>query len=99
MGKHFGWHGRPPNRMVSVPCCAGGVNGGLTPSPSTPQRPPYIRPNRETLDRPGGGHQGTRSMSLLTISIDSTHLTRWNFGLGALTLSGVFAIGLALILP
>jgi hypothetical protein len=38
-------------------------------------------------------------MSLLTTSIDSTHLTRWNFGLGALTLLGVFAIALALILP
>jgi hypothetical protein len=40
-----------------------------------------------------------RSMSLLTASIESTHLTRWNFGLGALTLLGVFAIALALILP
>jgi hypothetical protein len=38
-------------------------------------------------------------MSLLTTSIESTHLTRWNFGLGALTLLGVFAIALALILP
>jgi hypothetical protein len=40
-----------------------------------------------------------RSMSLLTASIESTRLTRWNFGLGALTLLGVFAIALALILP
>ena len=38
-------------------------------------------------------------MSLLTTSIGSTRLTRWNFGLGALTLLGVFAIALALILP
>jgi hypothetical protein len=38
-------------------------------------------------------------MSLLTTSIESTNLTRWNFGLGALTLLGVFAIALALILP
>jgi hypothetical protein len=38
-------------------------------------------------------------MSLLTTSIDSIHLTRWNLGLGALTLLGVFAIALALILP
>jgi hypothetical protein len=38
-------------------------------------------------------------MSLLTTSIESTHLTRWNFGLVALTLLGVFAIALALILP
>ena len=38
-------------------------------------------------------------MSLLTSSIESTRLTRWNLGLGALTLLGVFAIGLALILP
>ena len=39
------------------------------------------------------------SMSLLTTSIESTGLTRWNFGLGALTLLGVFAIALALALP
>jgi hypothetical protein len=38
-------------------------------------------------------------MSLFTTSIESTHQTRWNFGLGALTLLGVFAIALALILP
>jgi hypothetical protein len=38
-------------------------------------------------------------MSFLTASIESTHLTRWNFGLGALTLLGVSAIALALILP
>jgi hypothetical protein len=38
-------------------------------------------------------------MKLLTTSIPSIHLTRWNFGLGALTLLGVFAIALALILP
>jgi hypothetical protein len=37
-------------------------------------------------------------MSLLTTSIESTRLT-WNFGLVALTLLGVFAIALALILP
>jgi hypothetical protein len=35
-------------------------------------------------------------MSVLTASIESTRLTRWNFGLGALTLLGVFAIALAL---
>jgi hypothetical protein len=38
-------------------------------------------------------------MSLLTTSIESTRLTRRNFGLGALALLGVFAIVLALILP
>jgi len=38
-------------------------------------------------------------MSSLTTSIESTHLTRWNFGLVAVTLLGVFAISLALILP
>ena len=38
-------------------------------------------------------------MNLLTTSIKSICLTRWNFGLGALTLLGVFAIALALILP
>jgi hypothetical protein len=38
-------------------------------------------------------------MNLLTTSIKSIRLTRWNFGLGALTLLGVFAIALALILP
>jgi hypothetical protein len=32
-------------------------------------------------------------------SRDSTGLTRWNFGLGALTLLGVFAIALAFALP
>jgi hypothetical protein len=46
-----------------------------------------------------GDIKGSRSMSLLTASIESTRLTRWNFGLGALTLLGVFAIALALILP
>ena len=45
-----------------------------------------------------GGHNGIR-LHLLTSSIESTRLTRWNFGLGALTLLGVFAIALALILP
>jgi hypothetical protein len=60
---------------------------------------PYIRWNRETLDRSGGDIQGSPSMSLLTTSIESTGLTRWNFGLGALTLLGVFAIALALALP
>jgi hypothetical protein len=39
------------------------------------------------------------SMSLLSTSIESTRLTRWNFGLIALTLLGVFAIVLALMLP
>jgi len=38
-------------------------------------------------------------MSFLTTSIEPTRLTRWNFGLGALTLLGIFAIALALILP
>jgi hypothetical protein len=38
-------------------------------------------------------------MSLLTTSIESTRLTGWNFGLVALTLLGVFAIALALMLP
>jgi hypothetical protein len=38
-------------------------------------------------------------MSLLITSIELTRLTRWNFGLGALTLLGVFAIALALALP
>jgi len=38
-------------------------------------------------------------MSLLTTSIESTRLTRWNFGLVAVTLMGVFAITLALMLP
>jgi hypothetical protein len=53
-----------------------------------------------TLDRSGGGYPGNpTSMSLLTTSIESTGLTRWNFGLGALTLLGVFAIALALALP
>src|SRR6516165_2216391 len=60
---------------------------------------PYIRWNRETLDRSGRGTVESASMSLLTSSIESTRLTRWNFGLGALTLLGVFAIALALILP
>ena len=31
--------------------------------------------------------------------VDPSDMTRWNFGLGALTLLGVFAIALALILP
>jgi len=34
-------------------------------------------------------------MSPLTASIESTRLTHWNFGLGALTLLGVCAIALA----
>jgi hypothetical protein len=46
-----------------------------------------------------GDIQESPSMSLLTASIESTGLTRWNFGLGALTLLGVFAIALALALP
>ena len=47
----------------------------------------------------GAGHTESPSMSLLTTSIQSTRLTRWNFGLVALTLLGVFAIALALMLP
>ncbi len=38
-------------------------------------------------------------MSLLTTSIESTRLTRWNVGLIALGLLGVLAIALALMLP
>jgi hypothetical protein len=38
-------------------------------------------------------------MSLLTTSIESTRQRRWNYGLVALTLLGVFAIALALMLP
>jgi hypothetical protein len=38
-------------------------------------------------------------MKPLSTSIESTRLPRWNFGLVALTLLGVFAIGLALMLP
>jgi hypothetical protein len=38
-------------------------------------------------------------MNPLSASIESTRLMRWNFGLGALTLLGVSAIALALILP
>ena len=49
-----------------------------------------LPPGRGTTESP---------MSLLTTSIESTRLTRWNFGLVALTLLGVFAIALALILP
>ena len=60
---------------------------------------PYIRWNREALERSGRGTTGPLSMSLLTTSIESTRLTRWNFGLVALTLLGVFAIALALMLP
>jgi hypothetical protein len=37
----------------------------------------------------GRGTTESRSMSLLTTSIESTRLTRWNFGLVALTLLGV----------
>ena len=64
------------------------------------RRPPYyyIRWNREALGR-SGWTNGIPSMSLLITSIESTRLTRWNFGLVALTLLGVFAIALALILP
>ena len=47
---------------------------------------PYICWNHETLDRSGRGTMESASMSLLTSSIESTRLTRWNFGLGALTL-------------
>jgi hypothetical protein len=46
-----------------------------------------------------GGVQRNPPMSLLTTSIESTRLTRWNFGLVALTLLGVVAIALALMLP
>jgi hypothetical protein len=61
---------------------------------------PYIRWNRETLDCSGGGNiQEFPPMGFLTTSIESTGLTRWSFGLGALTLLGVFAIALALALP
>jgi len=38
-------------------------------------------------------------MSFLATSIESTRQTRWNYGLVALTLLGVFAIALALMLP
>jgi hypothetical protein len=62
------------------------------------RRSPYIRWNREALERPGRGRTES-PMSLLTTSIESTRLTRWNFGLVALTLLGVFAIALALMLP
>jgi ABC-2 type transport system permease protein len=47
----------------------------------------------------GAGHTESPSMSLLTTSIESTRLTRWNFELVALTLLGVFAIALSLMLP
>jgi hypothetical protein len=60
---------------------------------------PYIRWNRGALERPGRSITDPPSMSLLTTSIESTRLTRWNFGLVALTLLGVFAIALALMLP
>jgi hypothetical protein len=60
---------------------------------------PYIRWNLETLDRSGRGTMESAAMSLFTTSIESIRLTRWNFGLGALTLLGVFAIALALTLP
>jgi hypothetical protein len=75
--------------------------GRLPPQPgqNTSRRLPYIRWNRDPLDRSGGDIKDSHSMSLLTASIESTRLTRWNFGLGALTLLGVFAIALALILP
>jgi hypothetical protein len=63
------------------------------------RRSPYIRWNREALGRPGRGTTDPPSMSLLITSIESTRLTRWNFGLVALTLLGVFAIALALMLP
>ena len=63
------------------------------------RRSPYIRWNREALERPGRGTTEFPSMSLLTTSIEPTRLTRWNFGLVALTLLGVFAIALALMLP
>jgi hypothetical protein len=51
------------------------------------------------LSARGGAQRNSPSMSLLTTSIESTRLTRWNFGLVALTLLGVFAIALALMLP
>jgi hypothetical protein len=38
-------------------------------------------------------------MSLLTTFIELTRQTHWNFGLVALTLLGVSAIALALMLP
>jgi hypothetical protein len=58
----------------------------------------YIRWNREAFERPGRGTTEV-PMSLLTTSIESTRQIRWNFGLVALTLLGVFAIALALMLP
>ena len=52
------------------------------------------------LTSPGGGtSRESRSMNPLSASIESTRLTRWNFGLGVLTMLGVSAIALALILP
>jgi hypothetical protein len=60
---------------------------------------PYIRWNLETLDRSAGDIKGIPLYEPSHRSIESTRLTRWNFGLGALTLLGVFAIALALILP
>jgi hypothetical protein len=49
--------------------------------------------------RAGGTSRNSPTMGFLTTSIESTGLTRWSFGLGALTLLGVFAIALALALP
>ena len=47
----------------------------------------------------GGAHHRESRMSFLATSIESTRQTRWNYGLVALTLLGVFAIALALMLP
>ena len=60
--------------------------------------PPYIRWNRETPNR-SGGHTGIPryESSHHLYRVDPSR--RWNVGPGALTLLGVFAIALALILP
>jgi hypothetical protein len=60
---------------------------------------PYIRWIREAFARPGRGAAESSSMSLLTPSIKSPRVTRWNFGLLAMTLLGVLAIAVALMLP
>jgi hypothetical protein len=62
-------------------------------------RLPYIRWNPVAFAHPGRGATESSSMSLLTPSIESPRLTRWNFGLFAMTLLGVLAIAVALMLP
>ena len=74
----------------------GDGSSGLRPGPSVRLTSAGIVKH---LTARAGDIRESRSMSLLTTSIDSIHLTRWNLGLGALTLLGVFAIALALILP